>query len=193
MVKIFILPKNIIIIIITLHGGTVKMLTRSKLFWPRFIDEQQGAYAVEFAILLPVLLLLLFGIVDFGHCLSLKQIMVNASREGARYGTVYQTDASGNRLLIKNLSPSIEAYIINTSAENGGKGGVGLQSLLPADANPVITKDGSACTESNPLSLAGEDLTITITAAKKWLVIGNLIPGLGSSITLTSTTNMRCE
>jgi Flp pilus assembly protein TadG len=169
------------------------MLTRGSPSPLRFLKDQQGAYAVEFAILMPVLLLLLFGIVDFGHCISMKQIMVNAAREGARYGTVYQTDASGNRLLLNNLNPSIENYIINTSAENGGKGGVGLQSLLAADANPVITKGGSACTESNPLSLAGEDLTITITAEKKWLVIGNLIPGLGNSITLTSTTNMRCE
>jgi hypothetical protein len=155
--------------------------------------DEQGAYAVEFAILMPILLLLLFGILDFGHFCYMKQLMVNAGREGARYGTVYQTDAAGNRLLPKNLNPPIEDYINNTSAENGGKGGLGLKTLLPSTANPLVTKSGPAATESNPAGLAGEDLTITITATKKWLVIGNLIPSLGNSITLTTSTNMRCE
>lgn len=169
------------------------MRTRPKPSSLRFIDDQQGAYAVEFALLMPVLLILLFGILDFGHYFYLKQLMVNASREGTRYATIYQTDASGNRLLPKNLNPSIEDYITNTSAENSGKGGVGLKASLPPDANPVITKSGSASVESNPTMLAGEDMTITVTATKSWLVINNLIPSLGNGITLISSTNMRCE
>ncbi len=169
------------------------MHTRDNLSAPRFLGDQQGAYAVEFALLMPVLLLLLFGILDIGHYIYLKQIMVNASREGARYATVYQTDASGDRLLPKNLNPSVENYIINTSEENSGKGGVGLKTLLPPNANPVITKSGPASSESNPSVVAGEDLTITITATKSWLLINNFVPNLGSGITLISSTNMRCE
>ena len=169
------------------------MFTRLRPSFSRLIIDQQGAYAVEFAILMPILFLLLFGILDFGHYFYLRHLVVNASREGARYATVYQTDASGDRLLPNNLNPSIENYIINTSAENGGKGGVGLKTFLPSDANPVITKSGAASIETNPSVLAGEDLTITITATKKWFLINNLVPSLGSEISLFCSTNMRCE
>ncbi len=170
-----------------------EMLTKRQSPLPRFFGDQQGSYAVEFAIILPTLLLLLFGIIDFGHVIFMKESMVSASREGARYATVYQTDASGNRVLPINLTPSVANFIINTPVENGNKGGVGLKTLLPSDAGAVVAISGPASTESNPSALAGEEMTVTITATKHWLVIGKLIPGIGSSITLTTSTNMLCE
>jgi Flp pilus assembly protein TadG len=47
------------------------------------IRDQNGGAAVEFAIILPLLIALLFGIVEFGLLLYNKQIITNASREGA--------------------------------------------------------------------------------------------------------------
>ena len=55
----------------------------------RGMRAERGAVAVEFAIVVPIFLLLVFGIVDFGHAWYMKQIVSNASREGARYGTRY--------------------------------------------------------------------------------------------------------
>jgi len=52
---------------------------------------QRGSTVVEFALVLPVLLLLLFGIVDFGIVLYDKAVITNASREAARAGVVYAT------------------------------------------------------------------------------------------------------
>ena len=73
------------------------------------MDGEHGAVAVEFAIILPILLLLVFGIVDFGHACYMKHVLQNSCREGARYATRYQTkdDGSGNRLLPNALTPSI--------------------------------------------------------------------------------------
>ena len=68
---------------------------------------EHGAVAVEFAIILPILLLLVFGIIDFGHAYYMKHVLQNSCREGARYATRYQTDNSGNRLLPSALTPSI--------------------------------------------------------------------------------------
>jgi Flp pilus assembly protein TadG len=45
---------------------------------------ERGAAAVEMALLLPVLLLLVFGIVDFGRMLDTQIRLSQASREGAR-------------------------------------------------------------------------------------------------------------
>ena len=153
---------------------------------------EQGAIAVEFALILPVLLLLVFGIIDFGHAWYMRHMMSDASREGARYATRYCT-AGTTRILPKDLSPSVTNFILLTSAENGGKGGWGLQSLLPADASPAVTPGGPGATWTSATTVAGKDFIITITATKTWFVLGNLIPGLGSSKLLSVTTTMTCE
>jgi hypothetical protein len=46
--------------------------------------SETGAELVEFAIALPLLLLVLFGIVDFGMLFQRYQAVTNAAREGAR-------------------------------------------------------------------------------------------------------------
>ena len=47
-------------------------------------ESQKGAAVVEFAILLPLLVILIAGVIEFGVLLYNKQILTNASREGAR-------------------------------------------------------------------------------------------------------------
>jgi Flp pilus assembly protein TadG len=159
----------------------------------RLLRQERGGIAVEFAIIIPILLLLIFGIVDFGHAWYMDHMMSNASREGARYGTRYTTDALNQRVLPSGLTPSISNYILNNSEENGSKGGVGLAHLLPTDANAQVIPSGGGWTDTNPTTLANQDLTVTITATKNWLVIGRLIPFLGSSINLSVSTTMKCE
>ncbi|MBI4302367.1 MAG: pilus assembly protein [Chloroflexi bacterium] len=52
----------------------------------------RGAVAVEFAILVPILLLIVFGIFVFGQAFSYWVDITNAAREGARAGAVYNND-----------------------------------------------------------------------------------------------------
>jgi Flp pilus assembly protein TadG len=150
----------------------------------RGIRHETGGVTVEFAIIFPILALLAFGSIDFGHAWYMRHLMSDASREGVRYGTRYATDASGHRILPKNLSPDVTNYVLTTW---------GLSSRLPADASPVVTPSGAAATENNASVLSGEDLIVTITATKTWFVLGKLLPGLGSNTTLTVTTTMACE
>jgi Flp pilus assembly protein TadG len=51
----------------------------------------RGAAAVEFALLLPLLLILVFGIIDFGRMLNAQITLTEAAREGAR-ASVLGTD-----------------------------------------------------------------------------------------------------
>jgi Flp pilus assembly protein TadG len=161
----------------------------------RLSPREHGNAALEFAIVLPVLMLLLFGIIDFGHAWYMDHLLSNASREGARYGTRYVTSGTDptDRLLPQNLTPSISNYVLNNSKENGNLGGVGLSHLLPVDANPQVNLSGPAATATDPTALAGEDLTVTITARKTWFVIGRLLPWLGSYKDLQVSTTMKCE
>jgi Flp pilus assembly protein TadG len=163
----------------------------------RLLRKEHGGIAVEFAILLPVFMLLVFGVIDFGHAFYMQQVLTSASREGARYATKYHTDASGNQILPAQLSPSIPDYVIHTSAQNGGNGGYGLASLMPSDADPQVSNANLTSTIKSPGYTAttpmGLDITVTVTAKKTWWVMGKLIPTLGSYITLSSSTVMKCE
>jgi Flp pilus assembly protein TadG len=51
---------------------------------PRAGATDRGTAAVEFALLLPVLLLIVFGIIDFGRALNAQITLTQAAREGAR-------------------------------------------------------------------------------------------------------------
>jgi len=73
--------------------------------------NQKGAVAVEFAMLAPLLLLIIGGIIDFGHAYYIKQVVTNASREGARYGVTFSVNATATRIPPSSLSPTISSYV----------------------------------------------------------------------------------
>lgn len=52
--------------------------------------DEKGVSAVEFALLLPVLVLIIFVIIEGGLVLYNQQVITNASREGARVGILYE-------------------------------------------------------------------------------------------------------
>ena len=54
--------------------------------------KREGAAALEFALVLPLLVILLFGIIDFGYLMFTVSTMNNAAREGARRGAVQAGD-----------------------------------------------------------------------------------------------------
>ena len=58
------------------------------------ISREEGVAAVEFALILPVLALLLFGVLEFGRVWSQYQVFQGAAREGARCAAVQATEFS---------------------------------------------------------------------------------------------------
>jgi Flp pilus assembly protein TadG len=50
--------------------------------------RSRGQALVEFALILPVLMLLLLGIIEFGRAWNVKQVLTDAAREGARLSVV---------------------------------------------------------------------------------------------------------
>ena len=56
--------------------------------WRARARSQRGAVAVEFALIFPVLVLLVFGIIEFGGGFHAWDATQNAAREGARLGAV---------------------------------------------------------------------------------------------------------
>ena len=54
----------------------------------RFRETEAGQSLVEFTMILPLFLVLLFGMVDFGRAFYTWLLVTNAAREGARIAAV---------------------------------------------------------------------------------------------------------
>jgi Flp pilus assembly protein TadG len=87
--------------------------------------NDHGASAVEFALVLPVLVLLLFGIAQFGITFSQWLAIEHAAREGARWGSLgYDSVAVTSKVLA--AAPGLNAADVAISvtpadpAENQG-------------------------------------------------------------------------
>lgn len=73
----------------------------------RIVKNQKGQALVEFAIILPVLLLLIMGIVQFGMLLGSYLTLENAAREAARAGIIGSTDTEIQGV-ITSTSPNLD-------------------------------------------------------------------------------------
>ena len=51
----------------------------------RQVSQRQGVAAVEFAMVLPVIVLVLFGVLELACMIHVQSALLNASREGARH------------------------------------------------------------------------------------------------------------
>lgn len=51
-------------------------------------NARRGASVVEFALVAPIFMLFVFGIVEYGRCVMVQQLLTNAAREGARRGVL---------------------------------------------------------------------------------------------------------
>ena len=68
------------------------------------ISRDEGVAAVEFALILPVLALLLFGVLEFGRVWSQYQVFQGAAREGARCAAVASTSDCDIQTAIDNAA-----------------------------------------------------------------------------------------
>jgi Flp pilus assembly protein TadG len=130
--------------------------------------NERGAVAAEFALLLPVILLILFGTIEFGMIMYSREVITNASREGARAGIV-------------QVSPKPTAGAITTIATTYLTG----TGINPANVTITVTGAGGV----NPATL-----TVAATYRYPWLI--PYIPtvlGLPRPLPLRGQTIMRHE
>jgi Flp pilus assembly protein TadG len=118
--------------------------SRAGLCGPRRAGRAQAL--AEFALVVPIFFLILFGIIDFGRYVYYTQILNNAAREGARYAIVH-----GELGTPKTGPPSDPSgtAVINV-VRNYAIGVVGLQdaTVLDIDASwdPANNKRGTKVT-----------------------------------------------
>lgn len=79
----------------TTHVGRPTMMIARRRTQRWFGPVPYGQELVEIALLIPLLLLIAFGVLDMGRVFHAAITMNNAAREGARYGSFNPTDSGG--------------------------------------------------------------------------------------------------
>ena len=94
----------------------------------RLLRGTEAAAIIEFAVALPLLIVLVVGIFDFGGAFNLKQELNNAVREGARFGAAQPT----NDISTTNLKPpSVDAirFLVDSYLKTAHINDCGLSAI----------------------------------------------------------------
>jgi len=89
------------------------------------LNNEKGQSMVEFALIMPILLLIIVGIIEFGFMFSSFLTLTNASREAVRALSLGSTDASATQRAkdsSMNLDPTQLVVIINPSGSTRSPG-----------------------------------------------------------------------
>lgn len=144
--------------------------------------RDSGQALAEFAIITPLLLLMILGLVDFARAWGFYQVITDAAREGARTVVVDW----------ENLTPTdkrIKAY--NAIYAALGRGGID-----PANARICVTKSGSTVDPcANTDCLTEDPCGVRIELDYQFAIIGPFwqIIDPDGYITLATETVMRTE
>ena len=135
----------------------------------RFVGDDTGQAMIEFALVLPILMMLTFGIIEFGRAWNASQVLTDAAREGTRTMVVFgasQTEASVKQTVKMALA----------------------RGSLDTTSSTVITLTGLNSGTGTPASVA-------ISYPYKFNVLGGLLNWTTgqSNITLRTTFVMRNE
>ena len=71
-----------------------------------FYRKKRGAAAVEMALVAPLFFLIVFGIIEFGRCVMVQQLLTNASREGVRRAVLDGTTTADVQQTVSNFLTS---------------------------------------------------------------------------------------
>ena len=128
---------------------------------------EDGAVAVEFALLLPMLVTLFAGIIEFGLAVYFKEVITNASREAARTG------------IVMGMPRPTEGEVTN----------VALTYLT----NLGVPCTASCISVSGAQGDSGDDLTVRVDLPYRFVILPGFIEGFVGAITLRAMTVMKHE
>jgi Flp pilus assembly protein TadG len=130
--------------------------------------RDRGTAAVEFVLVLPVLLLIVFGIIDFGRALNAQIELTGAAREGVRLAALGYTGAA------------VQARVAATAPELSGV---------------AVTVAASCAPGAGPAADAQVDVSYSFTFITPIGAVVGLLggSGLGAPILLTAQGVMPCE
>jgi Flp pilus assembly protein TadG len=154
------------------------MAAVARLRLRRRVRSEKGAELIEFALTLPLLLLVLLGIIEFGFLFQEYEVVSNAAREGARIAVLSASAGYSNTEVTQRVNDYLQA------------GGLDLARATPA---PVVTGP-------TPQDLGGGKciaaMSVTVSYQHPVPFVGGIISHFGGSfgaVTLSNTSVMRRE
>jgi Flp pilus assembly protein TadG len=141
----------------------------------KIIKCKKGAAAVEFAIIAPLLFTILFGIIECGLLFFDKAIITNASREGARYGILFNP----TRPNLDEIRARVLAYTSTHLVTFGGS------------TSPVVAVNWENGTPED--SSSGDALTVEVSYNYDFLLLPNFVTSLSNVSQIKAVTVMRME
>jgi Flp pilus assembly protein TadG len=142
--------------------------------------DERGQALAEFALVLPLILFFIAGVVEMGRAWNIKQAVTDAAREGARY-TVVQDDAVAS---IADVEDKIEERLALAGVTTST---IGISSSDPACA---VVAD---CFHST--TGYGKEMTVSVATQFKMGLMGALLgwAGVPASVEISTTATMRNE
>jgi Flp pilus assembly protein TadG len=170
--------------------------TRRKSFWPLLardphrswnrLRDERGQALAEFAIALPLLLVLLLGLIDFGKAINYWIDETHLANEGARWAAVNNNPGASSGL-------TLQQYILGQadSAELRGQLKGTQQTAHPASVKICLYKasDGSAETTGS----VGDTVVVRVTYDYNWIRFLVAKVGIGPTTSITGKAAMRVE
>jgi len=159
-------------------GRTVRRL---KLLPPR----EAGGAAVELFVALPLLLLLVIGVVEYGRAFAFASTIAHAARAGALHGAK-NTDGG--------LGPSVDYPAIKKAAVEDGQNA----SLVPADVTPLTfcrceAGGNVSCTTASVCgSYGAPGVYVQVTVSKPFSLVFKY-PGIPTTIAVSRTATIRAQ
>ena len=137
--------------------------------------------AVEFAIILPLLLLFIFGIIEFSLFLYNKQVITNAAREGARRGVIVRSIRS-----VGTENAGIKARVMDFAKSNLVTFGDDILTIDDVKINP----DADGVDDPVRELSFDNDLIVWVTYEYQFLFLSTIKIG---PINLQSVSTMKME
>jgi Flp pilus assembly protein TadG len=129
--------------------------------WLLQLTSAEASQLLEFAITLPLLVVLVVGIFDFGGAFNLKHQLTNAAREGARFGgSLPLTDVSVAAVpsAVMGAWQVVDAYLLRSEIND-----CGLASATPALSGSTYI--WTSTTSTTPPAPCPASLVLTIEPA----------------------------
>ena len=142
----------------------------------RLVWRQDGSALVELALIAPVLMLLLCGVIDFGRAYYLAQGIAGAAHAGAEYGAQNPMDTAGMKSAAQIAAPNVTGLTIATPSY-GCECANGTSYSASCSSTPT-------CSGSNPVYLVTVTASVSYVPWFPW-------PGLAHPIAMSTTAKMR--
>ena len=84
----------------------------------RTCSSTHGQSLVEFALIVPLLLLIVFMLLDLGRAVYYYSVIYNAAREGARYGIIHPSDTAGIDAAARELAIGLDPSDLIITSSN---------------------------------------------------------------------------